>query len=315
MKRPIISVIVPVYNTEKYLDECIQSILSQTFTDFELLLVDDGSTDGSGNICDKYAIQDERIKVFHQENRGVTAARKLGVKYSNGNYICFVDSDDKISYTAFELLIHNMKDEIDIVISDVKFEGVIAGKDYVNKLLCGKMPVALWGKLYRRNIFQNTGVFDLNRNINIGEDWWSNIKIALLVRNVACLSISIYDYCDNPTSVMHINKTSLEYEERYRIAIEEMLGENKNQYEESWYKFQLHLLEKLITQKIKFSYNRPWIQNLFKGKYKYSFSVRERVVYYIHNAVLCYYILMLISLLRHYFRFLCVDQNKKILDH
>ena len=101
MKRPIISVIVPVYNTEKYLDECIQSILSQTFADFELLLVDDGSTDGSGNICDKYAIQDERIKVFHQENRGVTAARKLGVKYSNGNYICFVDSDDKISYTAF----------------------------------------------------------------------------------------------------------------------------------------------------------------------------------------------------------------------
>lgn len=208
-----------------------------------------------------------------------------------------------------------MKDEIDIVISDVKFEGVIAGKDYVNKLLCGKMPVALWGKLYRKNIFQNTGVFDLNRNINIGEDWWSNIKIALLVRNVACLSISIYDYCDNPTSVMHINKTSLEYEERYRIAIEEMLGENKNKYEESWYKFQLHLLEKLITQKIRFSYNRPWIQNLFKGKYKYSFSVRERVVYYIHNAVLCYYILMLISLLRHYFRFLCVDQNKKILGH
>lgn len=114
---------------------------------------------------------------------------------------------------------------------------------------------------------------------------------------------------------MHINKTSLEYEERYRIAIEEMLGKNKKQYEESWYKFQLHLLEKLITQKIRFSYNRPWIQNLFKGKYKYSFSVRERVVYHIHNAVLCYYILMLISLLRHYFRFLCVDQNKKNLGH
>lgn len=89
-----ISVIVPVYNVEKYLSHCIESILSQTFTDFELLLVDDGSTDKSGEICDEYAKTDARIKVFHTENRGVSAARNLGIKEASADWISFVDSDD-----------------------------------------------------------------------------------------------------------------------------------------------------------------------------------------------------------------------------
>lgn len=89
-----ISVIVPVYNVEKYLSRCIDSILSQTFTDFELLLVDDGSTDKSGEICDEYAKTDARIKVFHTENRGVSAARNLGIKEASADWISFVDSDD-----------------------------------------------------------------------------------------------------------------------------------------------------------------------------------------------------------------------------
>ena len=91
---PKISVIVPVYNTEQYLPRCIDSILSQYFTDFELLLIDDGSKDNSGNICDEYATQDSRIRVFHKVNGGATSARLLGVKKSIGEFICFVDSDD-----------------------------------------------------------------------------------------------------------------------------------------------------------------------------------------------------------------------------
>lgn len=94
MRSPKISVIVPVYNVEKYLSLCIDSILSQTFTDFELLLVDDGCTDKSGEICDGYAKTDARIKVFHTENRGVSAARNLGIKEASADWICFVDSDD-----------------------------------------------------------------------------------------------------------------------------------------------------------------------------------------------------------------------------
>lgn len=99
MNTPKISVIVPVYNVERYLPKCIESILSQTFTDFELLLIDDGSTDGSGKICDAYAEKDSRIRVFHQENRGVSAARNLGIDEAAAEWICFVDSDDWVERT------------------------------------------------------------------------------------------------------------------------------------------------------------------------------------------------------------------------
>lgn len=94
-----ISVIVPVYNVEKYLSRCIESILAQTFTDFELLLIDDGSKDASSKICDEFAKTDARIKVFHTENRGVSTARNLGIKEASADWICFVDSDDWVEET------------------------------------------------------------------------------------------------------------------------------------------------------------------------------------------------------------------------
>ena len=94
---PSISVIVPVYNAEKYLDKCVESLLSQSFADFELLLVNDGSTDNSGKLCDEYAKKDRRIKVFHKENGGVSSARNVALDHANGQWIAFVDSDDWVS--------------------------------------------------------------------------------------------------------------------------------------------------------------------------------------------------------------------------
>ena len=91
---PKLSVIVPVYNVKKYLIECLNSILSQTFTDFELILVNDGSTDNCGEICDKYASQDSRVVVIHKENGGLSSARNSGLEYASGKYITFIDSDD-----------------------------------------------------------------------------------------------------------------------------------------------------------------------------------------------------------------------------
>ena len=95
------SVVVPVYNVEKYLKECIDSILNQTFTDFELILVDDGSTDLSGNICDAYAAKDSRVKVIHKENGGQSTARNAGVDTASGQYVIFIDSDDMFSDNYF----------------------------------------------------------------------------------------------------------------------------------------------------------------------------------------------------------------------
>lgn len=100
---PKISIIVPVYKVEKYLHRCLDSIVAQTFTDWECILVDDGSPDGSGKICDEYAEKDGRFKVFHQENQGVSAARNKGLDNAKGEWIGFVDSDDWVSKEYFQI--------------------------------------------------------------------------------------------------------------------------------------------------------------------------------------------------------------------
>ena len=102
MENALISVIVPVYNAEKYLADCVQSIISQTYRNLEIILVDDGSKDSSGSICDSFAEKDSRIKVIHQENAGVSAARNHGLDECHGEYVSFVDSDDYYSTNLFE---------------------------------------------------------------------------------------------------------------------------------------------------------------------------------------------------------------------
>ena len=100
-----VSVVVPVYNTEKYLQRCIQSILGQTYERLELILIDDGSTDSSGTLCDAAAQKDSRVKVLHKENEGAGEARNYGINMAEGDYICFVDSDDYIAHRYIEIML------------------------------------------------------------------------------------------------------------------------------------------------------------------------------------------------------------------
>ena len=110
-----ISIIVPVHNTEQYLPRCLDSILSQSFADFELLLIDDGSTDGSGLICDSYADRERRIRVFYKENGGVSSARNLGIDKAQGEWLYFVDSDDELLPDGLKVLVDNTSDDVDVV--------------------------------------------------------------------------------------------------------------------------------------------------------------------------------------------------------
>lgn len=109
MKDDLISVIVPVYNVEKYLRKCIDSILCQTYKNFEIILIDDGSSDNSGKICDEYLNRDERISVFHKKNQGLSEARNTGIKKAKGKYLTFVDSDDFINEEYILNLYDNLK--------------------------------------------------------------------------------------------------------------------------------------------------------------------------------------------------------------
>lgn len=117
-----VSIIVPVYKAEPYIRKCIDSILSQTFTNFELLLIDDGSPDNCGKICDEYAELDARVHVFHKENCGVSAARNLGLDHAKGDYVCFIDSDDWIDPDMLETLIGwEQKKQTDLLFFGLKY--------------------------------------------------------------------------------------------------------------------------------------------------------------------------------------------------
>ena len=113
----LISIITPVYNSERWLDKCINSVQSQTYKNFELILVNDGSTDNSGEICNKYADKDDRIKVIHTINQGVSSARNQGLELARGDYICFLDSDDAFKENLCEIISNTFdKNDIDIII-------------------------------------------------------------------------------------------------------------------------------------------------------------------------------------------------------
>ena len=111
MKNLLVSVIVPIYNVEKYLRKCVDSILNQTYKNLEIILVDDGSPDNCGNICDEYALSDSRIRIIHKKNGGLSDARNAGLDIARGNYILFVDSDDYIDETMVEKLYEALEKE------------------------------------------------------------------------------------------------------------------------------------------------------------------------------------------------------------
>ena len=197
----MISIIVPFYNSAEFLEECVTSILNQSYKNFEVLLVDDGSKDNSLDICKGFANKDSRICVLHQENNGVTAARRLGMEYSRGEFLCFVDSDDTMDKNALEVMVAKMTDDVDIVTTWETAEQKISGTEYVNRLLQKTTNLALWGKLYRKDLVVRSHALDIPREINIGEDHLGNIRMALQARKVFCLPAAVYVYRDNRTSV------------------------------------------------------------------------------------------------------------------
>ena len=168
MAKPRLSVIVPVYNVEKYLRWSIDSILKQTFSDFELILVDDGSTDSCGKICDEYALSDTRVRVVHQRHEGVSNARNKGIDIARGDIIGFVDSDDTICENMYEEMIRCLdSNSSDIVCADacivrkgIKFYGkstyekdkFLNHKEAVNEILNGTIDNAIWNKIYKRSV-------------------------------------------------------------------------------------------------------------------------------------------------------------------
>lgn len=312
----MVSVIVPVYNAECYLSECIDSILCQTYPNIEVILIDDGSTDGSLSVCQRKVEKDNRVKVIHQENQGVTAARKTGVINSIGNFICFVDSDDTIPDYAIEVLMGKMKENVDIVLGCctnefLKIEGEFTREEYIQKLIDNTFRSSLWGNLYRKHLLEKAKPFELSRTFYAGEDYIANLKMASYVRSVFSINQPTYIYKMNQKSVTHTRTYSLEYEEMYREEIFENIKQiGGGKYEESWYKFQLHLLGNMTLNRVEFSYDRPWIQALRKDKHNYSLTTREKIIKLMPNAFWCRNALVVGLKIKRFLRLMNILDNK-----
>ena len=209
----MISIIVPVYNVEQYIHQCITSILNQTYSDIEVLLIDDGSPDRSGEICEEFAMKDRRIRVFHTENKGLSAARNLGLKEAKGEYIGFVDSDDWIEPDMYGFLLQQIgESKTDISTCELWNEyqnnqqagneikdAVYYGNEAVSAMILMKIHSCVWDKLYLRDCWSNI-CFPEGQTF---EDVATLYKVLLCARAVSCTSKHLYHYRMRYSSVTH----------------------------------------------------------------------------------------------------------------
>ena len=214
---PKISVIVPVYNVEQYLPRCIDSILAQTFTDFEVLLINDGSTDNSGKICDEYARKDSRIRVFHKENGGVASARQLGIDEAQGEYSIHVDGDDWIENDELEIMYKEaIETQYDIISVDYYQNNQYVAEQYestnlqmIDDMLSGKIRGVMWNKLIRQSLYKIYQI-QFPRNINFCEDVYVCTLLFLNTNKIRHMPKAFYHYIDNPQSITRkLKKTTI----------------------------------------------------------------------------------------------------------
>ena len=220
MEEKIISIIVPIYNAEKYIDRCINSIINQTYKNLEIILVNDGSKDQSGNICDKYAKLDSRIKVIHKDNEGVSKARNTGIDMITGDYVLFADSDDWLELNMCELMIQKaVNEELDVVISEYNnyYENTeeletIKLIDYENTTFrsvitddSNKYGGFPWNKLMKFSFIQNK----FNTEVHYYENLLFFLENSNSATKYGVVHCPLYNYCINDNSAVHTKKYSI----------------------------------------------------------------------------------------------------------
>lgn len=195
----MVSIIIPVYNVEAFLPECIESIISQTYTDWELLLVDDGSTDSSGLVCDRYAALDSRIMAVHTPNRGVSAARNTGLEAARGEWVSFVDSDDHVAPAYIADMLSRCGDA-DVVVSGWsqdtlwrRFPDIVVGEEDFLQIFIHKAFINIWGKIIRRSVIEQAGA-RFHTQVKWAEDSIFFIKVLLSSHQVRLISQANYFY-------------------------------------------------------------------------------------------------------------------------
>lgn len=231
MKNYKVSIVVPVYKVEKYIHRCLESILSQTYENWEAILVDDGSPDCCPQICDEYAKKDERITVIHQENKGLSSARNMGMKSATGDILIFVDSDDWISEDALEQIVNKWNDSIELLFLDYyDTDGVTSyhrqciGKEKVNfendkkytkewleEAICymqkneeyAQQLGAVWAIAFNLHVIHRNNLF-FAEGTQLVEDRVYLMKVLSCVENICYYAMPVYFYFNNPKSISRL---------------------------------------------------------------------------------------------------------------
>lgn len=288
----LISIIVPVYNVEKYIRRCIDSIIQQDYRNLEIILVDDGSTDKSGIICDKYKKRDKRICVVHKENGGLSSARNTGIDLAKGNYIAFVDSDDYISKDMYSILMKNIieeKADISIVNYEMVSEWgkikkrtitkierkVMSGKEACKERYKkdGTIMVVAWNKLYKKELFQSIR-YPIGK---LHEDEFTTYKLLYRSNIVVYQNEKLYAYVQRKNSIMgEFNRNRLDVLEAV-IECREFWEKNKERelYELSVEQY-IFLLLNLYTN-ARGKKNRDIRKSLYKQYQKIKWEIPDRV--------------------------------------
>lgn len=253
MSERRVSVVVPVYNVERYLNRCVESIVNQTYHDLEILLIDDGSPDNCPRMCDEWAQKDSRIKVIHKKNEGLGMARNTGIEYAMGEYICFFDSDDYVSTSTIEDAYNSAKlyssDMVCFGMYRVDSSGQVTEKKlpnsnrelYINQEIQNEfllritdfssktglkwnIPMSACCKLYSMNLIREKGwKFASERDI-ISEDFYSILKLCGYAKRISVLPKALYYYCENSSSLTQayrpdrFEKVCRFYEETVRLC-------------------------------------------------------------------------------------------------
>lgn len=271
MENDLISIVVPIYKVEKYLEQCIRSIINQTYQNIEIILVDDGSPDNCGKMCDDYATKDGRIKVIHKQNGGLSDARNHGIEAATGKYITFVDSDDYIDEKYIEEL-HNAIKTNNVKVSQCGILHVNDEKQILKKsghlekqLLSGKQMlkdlykdhgtenIVVWNKMYDIQLFKNIR-YPVGK---IHEDEFTIYKIFYDVENVAILNKYYYNYRQNENSITgkKFNIKRLDKIEAYEQRLEFFKQKNENEL------YQLALMSYLLEVREAYMNTKKYIDN------------------------------------------------------
>lgn len=289
MRKPEVAVIIPVYNTERYLSRCVDSVIAQTLENIEIILVDDGSSDNSGQIADAYTHKDSRIRVFHQKNMGAAEARRTGIRISIANYLFFVDSDDEILSTAVETLYHHCIDNnLDIaygaymrILSRKQypvyhpFEKILSGEEFLSYILdlrsiCGCFSMT------RRDIWHDDVFTDSNIKLP-SEDVLMNIKLSKYVNQAGIFNDIVYKYYCIDTSLSITGKLSNQILWKQYFEIIRTDLENRGLYEKYEKSVRIMEIDRLAFYLSRVDKNDDWVKQVLHCDSS-DFPVKTRVL-------------------------------------